>query len=89
MQKVYVAVYTTGENYIKICVRSYADGDPEKAEINGEILEVYERSDIEYYIFYNNNRLRAAWIKGSYECYISGDMTIEEIKMMIDSIGKG
>ena len=89
VQKNYLALYIDGEKEIKISVRSYADGDPEKAEINGEILEVYEAFGTEHYIFYNNERLRAAWIKGSYECYISGDMTIEEIKMMIDSIGKG
>ena len=89
MRKSYYAVYTSGERIIRISVQSYMDADPEKVEINGELLETYEASGVEYYILQNNQQLYAAWIKGSYECNISGDLTVEEIKMMIDSIGKG
>ena len=37
----------------------------------------------------NVEQIRAVWIVNSYECIISGDLSIEELKMMIDSIGKG
>ncbi len=89
MQKVYIAMYRNADAFIMITVESYMEFDPEKVEVNDDILEVYEASGAEYYIFSNNQQLSAAWIKDSYECYISGNMTIEEIKMMIDSIGKG
>lgn len=89
MQKVYVAMYCNADAFIMITVKSYMEFDPEKVEVNEDILEVYEASGVEYYMFSNNQQLSAAWIKDSYECYISGNMTIEEIKMMIDSIGKG
>lgn len=89
IQKNYLAVYVAGEKFLKISVKSYVESDPEKVEVYEDILETYEASGTEYYIFINNEQLRAAWIKDSYECYISGDLTIEEIKTMIDSIGKG
>ena len=89
IQKNYLAVYVAGEKFLKISIKSYIEGDPEKVEVHDDILEIYEVSGTEYYIFINNEQLRAAWIKDSYECHISGDLTIEEIKTMIDSIGKG
>lgn len=89
IRKNYFAFYSDGEKHFKISVQSYLDSDPEKVEINEELLEIYEVSNVECYIFTNSDRFRAVWIKDSYECYISGDLTIEEIKTMIDSIGKG
>ena len=89
MQRVYAAKYISGEKELIITVRSYLEIDPEKVEIDDALLEIYEKSGTEYYIFKNDLRLHAVWIKGSYECYISGELTVEEIKTMIDSIGKG
>lgn len=89
MQRVYIAYYEHGEKSLKITVRSYLDGSPEKVEIDNTLLETYELSETEYYIFDNAGQLRVLWSKDSYECYISGELTIEETKMMIDSIGKG
>ena len=89
MQNIYTAMYRNGEQALKIRVQVYLNTDPEKVEINDTLLETYKVSDIEYFIFSNNQQLRAVWIKGSYECYISGNLTIDEIKTMIDSIGKG
>lgn len=88
-RKIYSAFYSNGEQVIKISVQSYMDSDPEKIEINEDLLEVYELSGSDYYVFSNNQQLRAVWIKDNYECNISGDLTIEEIKTMIESIEKG
>lgn len=89
MQKCFTAYYSDGSSQFRICVQSFIADDPEKIEINEDLIEMLESSGIEYYIFSNMNQKQVAWIKDSYECYISGDLTIEEIKMMIDSIGKG
>ena len=89
MQRMYLALYKNGEKPLRITVQSYLMGNPEKVEIQGEPLEVYQVSETKYYILENGPQLRAAWIKDSYECYISGELTIAEIKTMIDSIGKG
>ena len=89
MRSVCMALYKNGEASLKITVQAYLDSDPEKVEISEGLLEVYEVSGVKYYIFENHDQLRAVWIIDSYECYISGELTIEELKMMIDSIGKG
>ena len=88
-RRTYVAFYTNGEKTFKIFVQSCLISDPAFVEIGEDLLEIYEVSGIEYYIFPNDQQLRAVWIKDSYECYISGELTVEEIKEMIDSIGKG
>lgn len=89
IQSIYAAQYIKEKQFLKISVRNYHTSDPEKIEINDSLLECYKRHDVEYYILANNAQLRAVWLNGSYECYISGDLTIEEMKTMIDSIGKG
>ena len=89
LQRIYMAKYHSGENQFKITVRSYINTDPEKIEITEDLFEIYEASGTQYYIFSNEEQLRAVWIKDSYECFISGELTVAEIKMMIDSIGKG
>lgn len=88
-RKTYIAVYTNGEPMLRICIQSYLGSDPENIEISDDLVEIYEVAGTKYYIFSNHRQFRAVWIVDSYECYISGDLTIDEIKLMIDSIGKG
>lgn len=89
MQETYVAIYLYEDRLLKISLQSYLSSIPEKIEFSDEILEIYTVSGIDYYIMKNNNLTQAAWITQNYECYISGELTTEEIKIMIDSIGKG
>ena len=89
MRKSYIAIYTGENGMLMIAVQSYIGSDPEKIEINKELLEIYKAAETEYYIFSNVDQLRAVWINDSYECSISGNITMEEIKLMIDSIVKG
>lgn len=88
-QEIYIASYISDNTLLRICARSYVASDPERIEINEDLVECYESSNVEYFIFSNLDEIRAIWIIDSYECYISGKLTIEEIKLMIDSIGKG
>ncbi len=89
LQEIYKAFYLDNENELIIHVRSYLQEDPEKTEINEDLLEIYEVANVKYYIFSNVNQIRAVWIIDSYQCNLSGDLSVEEIKLMIDSIGKG
>lgn len=89
LQNVYNALYQNGEDYLKIMVRHHLGTDPEYVEQSKDFVETYDASGITYYLFSNNQRAQAVWITGSYECYIFGNVTIEEIKLMIDSIAKG
>lgn len=89
VQEVYRALYVNEEDEIEIRIQTYSQGDPGKVEINEELIEIYVHSNTEYFLFTNNEHMHAIWTKDSNECYIAGDLTIEEMKLMIDSIGKG
>ena len=88
-KKTYTGIYTNGEQSLRITVRDYLDGDPFYTEQSNGLVEEYEVSGITYYLFDNNEQVQAAWIVDSYECCISGRVTIDELKRMITSIGKG
>lgn len=89
MQDKYSAQYRNGEKELIITVRNYLDDNPQYVEKSEDLIEIYAVSGVEYYLLANNERKQAVWIKDSYECYILGDLTIEELKQMIDSIKKG
>lgn len=89
LKKIYTAKYTSDEKILKIIVWGYLDGDPVYVEQSEGLVEEYEASGVTYYLFDNNKQVQAVWIVDSYECYISGNVTIEELKIMISSIEKG
>ena len=88
-KRIYKAQYISGEKDLAIIVRDHLDNDPAYVEQSDGSVEEYEVSGITYYLFENNKQVQAVWIMDSYECYISGNVTIDELKMMINSIEKG
>ncbi|MBQ8833666.1 MAG: DUF4367 domain-containing protein [Oscillospiraceae bacterium] len=86
IQKVFTARYLSENGEIKIQIKGYIEGDPEKIEQSGTLEETYMVENIEYYIFKNNDLRQAVWINGNYECIISGALSIDELKAMIDSV---
>lgn len=89
LQTAYRAKYVNGEQILRITVQEYLDKGPSLVEQSDGLVEEYEVSGITYYLFADVDLMKAKWINGSYECSISGNITIEELKMMIDSIEKG
>ena len=89
LQKKYLAKYTNGEQFFIITVQDYLNRFPVYVEQHEGLVEEYEVSGITYYLFLDTDTAKAVWINGSYECDIFGNVTIEELKMMIDSIEKG
>ena len=87
LKKVVVAFYSNEDKQIRIHIQSYIEIDPEQIE-RSEVIETRTASDVICYIYSNHEQIQASWIIDSSECYISGDITIEEIRAMIDSIGK-
>ena len=85
----YIAFFSNGERFYKVHIKPYTSENPEWVEKSGEVFEVYPHLGTDYYIFTNLEQYTTVWIKDSYECNISGDLSVEEIKSMIDSIGKG
>ena len=88
-QRQFIAQYQCGDSIIKIWIADYLDSDPAQIEQSGSNVEVYESGDVKYYLFNDIDQLRAAWITDSFECCITGPISIEELKTMIDSIEKG
>ncbi len=88
-KNIYVAKYAKGVLFLTITVQDYLDKIPVYVEQSEGLVEKYEVLGITYYLFKNNERTQAEWIVDSFECNILGDLTIEELKLMIDSIEKG
>jgi len=89
LQNKYRAKYVNGEQVLRITVQEHLDKGPSIVEQRDGLVEEYEVLGIKYYLFLDNDVAKAVWINGSYECNIFGNVTIEELKMMIDSIEKG
>ena len=75
----YKAKYTYGEKVLKITVRDHLNGDPYYVEQSDGLVEEYTASGITYYLFKNNKQIQAVWIVDSYDCRISGELTIETL----------
>lgn len=89
VQEIVIAIYINDSNMVKISVKSFLSGEPEQLEKSDNLEEVYSFSGNDYYIMLNNGVTQAAWIVDDYECHIVGNLSVEEIKLMIQSIGKG
>lgn len=89
VQEVYRARYINGNKKIRIRVQTYLTEDFQKLEIEEGYSEIYTVAGIDYYIFDNKDQVQVIWVVDSYECNISGDLSIDEAKEMINSIRKG
>ena len=87
-QEVYQALYKNGSREVKLNFKTFTYGNSWNVEIEDSI-EIQRESGIEYYIFSNLDKIQVIWIDESYECMISGDISLEEAKQMINSIKKG
>ena len=88
-----LATYQAGTKNIVITIRQYsAPSGVGSITFEKDAAEVisYEKDNIMHYIMANNERLTATWIAGEkIVCSISGNLTIEQIEHMIDSIYEG
>lgn len=89
LQRRIIAKYQSGENSIRIRIVDYLSDAPTQIEQSDSLVEVYSINGIDYYIFENEGQLQAGWVRESIECYVSGPVTLSEMKGIIDSIGKG
>lgn len=88
LQETYVAYYVNGDYVLTIRVQTYISTEFQKIEVE-KATDVYISSEIKYYIFENLDQIQVIWVENSYECTISGDLSVDEAKKMVDSIGKG
>lgn len=80
------AVYEKDGSELVIKIRQTIGVQAPQVEKNDDFLELYVVDGVEYYIFSNTETLQAAWSIGEFECLMIGKITLEEMKVMIDSI---
>ena len=80
------AIYEKDGSELIIKIRQTIGVQAPQVEKNDDFIELYVVDGVEYYIFSNTETLQAAWSIGEFECLIIGTITLEEMKMMIDSI---
>lgn len=89
MQRLFIAKYERGDDSIRLRIADYLDGFPLQIEQSDSFVEKYISDGIEYYIFDNEGQMQVAWVNEHYECYLTGSLSLTEIKSIIDSIEKG
>lgn len=80
------ALYKNNEDRLIIRVSQTIGAPAKQVEKSDDLFEIYTVGGIDYYIFSNNSNLQAKWTIGEYECVIIGQITLDEMKAMIDSI---
>lgn len=83
------AIYEAGEKFIAVTVRQYGsagDASSEAFEKSDSTVLKYESGGVTHYLMSNNGQLKAAWTDQNMVCSISGDLSEDELKKMIDSI---
>ena len=82
----FYAKYIKNEDYVQISIRQRNNSDPEQVEKNDPFIEAYPANGVTYYIVQNNGRVQVTWTVGEFEGMIAADITIDEAKLMINSI---
>ncbi len=83
------ASYQNDNEKIQIRIADYLGATPNQVEQSGTLLEIYESGENQYYIFDNYDFIHTVWTINSYECDIAGTVSLEEMKLIIDSIERG
>ena len=80
------SLYLRGESFLTISAIRYSRNKSSNIEKDNAEVEKYSVGGITYYLFENLNNHVATWYVDNLECVISGDISTDELKMMIDSI---
>ena len=89
---IFVAFYHRGEDTIVSQINIYLEYEGRTRDSFGNIYKdegdpiPYEAGDITHLLTTNVGRSVALWANGPAECVISGDIRMDELKQMIDSI---
>lgn len=86
MSKEIQAYFTFEDRTISISVTKFNESYSVQHEKDGNPVETYDINGITHYLFTNNGRTTAAWNTNSSECSIRGDITLEEMKAILNSM---
>lgn len=85
--------YRAQDKNLSIMIRLYDSFENMESitfEKDSTDVTLYEQGGIAHYIISNNDRLTASWLVGDRTiCSLSGDLTVDEIKHIINSIYEG
>lgn len=85
----FFATYELAGEKFFISVRSATDTPYMETEINDANVEIYTVGEIDHHIMTDVKQKKATWNNGTWECRISGNISHDDLLMMIDSIYKG
>ncbi len=85
-QRRFFARYQHGDDEIIIRISDYLGADPNQVEQHETLLELYKFNGIQYYIMDNYGLLHVTWVNECYECVLTGSVTLDEMKQIINSI---
>jgi len=80
------ATYTLGNGEFYISIRKVAGAPYMEIEINDPDVEAHIAGGIEHHLMADVKQRKATWNNGPWECYIAGDLTRDDLLLMIDSI---
>lgn len=85
----FFAKYEISEGNFFVSIRSSADTPHSEVEINDPNVETYIVGGVEHHIMTDVTQQKATWYSEGWECRISGNLTREDLLLMIDSIYEG
>lgn len=88
-QEIYSAFYRNQDRKLTIRIQTYIPEKTQNIEVDKDPSEIYTVFGYDYYIFSNVQQHQAVWLEESFECIISGDLSIDNIKSMVNSITRG
>ena len=83
------AAYEDGERFLSMTIQQYAsieDANSVIFEKDKQDVALYETNGIKHYIMSNNAQITAAWTNKNLMCALSGDISADIAKQIIDSI---
>lgn len=80
------ATYVLESEPFYISVRKIEGVPYTEVEINDSDIEIYSVGGIEHHIMADVKQNKVSWQNGPWECYIAGNLSREDLTMMIDSI---
>jgi len=84
--RIFFTPFKKGETELTITIRQSIGAPANWVEKSDGLFEIYTADGIDYYIFSNCSNLQAKWSVGNFEGTIAGQIALEDMKKMIDSI---
>ncbi len=86
VQEIFSAAYSGNGRTVRVTIAYYVNEAPGAISPSGDLVERISRNGTAYFYFAEEEGVRAAWIYGAYACEIAGDITMEQLKAMVDSV---